>query len=209
MSPAATSTRAPAALIVPHGGGGLKPLLVAAENRASELDRAATLRPVPMTSREVSDVLMLAMAAYTPLDGFMGHDDWSSVCTDMKLSDGTFWPIPITLSQASDVADDIAIGEQIALADGETGAVLATMTVTEKYRIDKALECREVFRTNDPKHPGVEKVMAQGDVNIAGPVRVLSEGDYPETYPDLYVRPAEARALFTEAGVKCRQFERE
>ena len=200
MPPAVTSKRAPAPLIVPHGGSALKPLLVAADIRAAELDRASSLRAVPMTSREVSDVLMLAMAAYTPLDGFMGHDDWSSVCTDMKLSDGTFWPIPITLSQASDVADDIAIGEEIALADGETGAVLATMTVREKYRIDKELECREVFRTNDPKHPGVEKVMAQGDVNMAGPVRVLSEGEYPKIYPDLYVRPAEARTMFSERG---------
>ena len=189
-----------AALISPHGGGGLKPLLVPEDARAGEMSRAATLRPIPLTSREVSDVLMLAMAAYTPLDGFMGHDDWASVCTDMKLSDGTFWPIPITLSQMADVADDIAIGEEIALADGETGDVLATMTVTEKYRIDKELECREVFRTNDPKHPGVEKVMAQGDVNIAGPVRVVAEGEYPKLYPDLYVRPAEARALFSERG---------
>ena len=85
-------------LVEPHGGNGLKALLAPRTERAEELERANTLTKVPMTSREVSDVLMLAMGAYTPLDGFMGEADWRGSCIGMKLENGVFWPIPITLS---------------------------------------------------------------------------------------------------------------
>ncbi len=91
-------------LVNPHGGGALKPLLVAETERSAGLERAKTLTQVPMSSREVSDLVMLAMGAYTPLDGFMGEADWRGACTDMALSDGTFWPIPITLSAAESLA---------------------------------------------------------------------------------------------------------
>ena len=85
-------------LVNPHGGGSLKPLLVPVAERQAELTRAKKLKQVPMTSRETSDVIMLAMGAYTPLDGFMDRDDWRGVCADMKTESGLFWPIPITLS---------------------------------------------------------------------------------------------------------------
>ena len=71
-------------LVQPHGGGSLKPLLLPEVERKAELKRAATLKKVPMTSRETSDVIMLAMGAYTPLDGFMGKADWQGVCANMK-----------------------------------------------------------------------------------------------------------------------------
>ena len=186
-------------LVMPHGGS-LVPLLLPEAERAEALARARTLKAVRLTSREVSDLLMLGMGAYTPLVGFMDHDDWRRVCHDMQLTNGLFWPIPITLSQSADVADDLALGEEIALADAATGDVIGTMRVTAKYRIDKAVECRDVFRTTDPAHPGVAKVMAQGDVNLAGPVDVLSEGGYPARYPGLHMRPDEARAEFHRRG---------
>ena len=187
-------------LVPPHGGGALKPLLVAASERAAELERARGLRQVPMSSRDSSDLVMLAMGAYTPLDGFMGHDDWRRVCQEMKLADGVFWPIPITLSCEQDLADGIAANEEVALVDEETGEVLATMAVAEIYAIDRELECREVYRTTDEAHPGAAKVMTQGAVNLAGPVRALSEGVFPELYPELFLRPAETRARFEDLG---------
>ena len=190
----------PSRLVAPHGGPVLKPLLVAADARARELDRARPLKVVPLSSREVSDLLMLGMGAYSPLDGFMRHDDWQGAARDMRLTDGVFWPIPITLSQSRDVAGSLAIGEDIALADGDTGEILGSMTVRETYRADKTLECETVFRTADPKHPGVAKVLSQGEVNIAGPVRVLSEGEYPTKYPGLYMRPEQSRAEFERRG---------
>ena len=187
-------------LVPPHGSDKVIPLLVAEEAKAEELERARNLKQVPVTSREASDLFMLGMGAYTPLSGFMGEADWRGVCAEMKLENGVFWPIPITLSVTQDIADTIADGEEIALCDGESGEILATMTVSEKYTIDKMLECREVFRTTDDAHPGVQKVLAQGEVNLGGAVCVLSEGDYPEEYPDLYLRPLQSRALFEENG---------
>ncbi len=187
-------------LVPPHGGGELKPLLIPEVERAEELKRAEGLRKVPMTSRETSDVLMLAMGAYTPLDGFMGAADWKSVCEDMQLANGVFWPIPMTLSAEGDLANAINVEEEVALVDADSGEIMAVMEVTEKYGIDKELECERVYRTTDGKHPGVQKVMAQGAVNLAGRVKAVSEGIYPEKYPSLYLRPAESRTVFTERG---------
>jgi sulfate adenylyltransferase len=187
-------------LVSPHGGGSLRPLLASATERAEGLKRAARLKKVPITSREVSDLFMLGMGAYTPLDGFMRHDDWRSSVTDMKLANGLFWPIPITLSLPSDIAGSLAVGEDIALADADSGEVLGQLNVREKYTIDRTLECKHVFRTTDPKHPGVEKVMQQGEVNVAGAVIALSEGEYPAKYKGLYLRPEEARQEFLRRG---------
>lgn len=187
-------------LVPPHGSDTLMPLLLPEVERAESLQRAKTLKQVPMSSRETSDFLMLAMGAYTPLIGFMGHDDWRRCCSDMKLANGLFWPIPITLSCDSDLANSIDVEDTVALVEQETGAIMGLLDVTEKYSIDKAFECHHVFRTVDPKHPGVAKVLAQGEVNLAGRVTALSEGTYPDQYNGLYYRPAETRALFTEKG---------
>jgi len=187
-------------LVPPHCSQTLKPLLLPVSERAEELKRAEKLTTIALDSRAVSDVFMLAMGAYTPLDGFMGHDDWHGSCQDMKLANGVFWPIPITLPVEQQIADSIGDEEQVALADAETGEILAIMEVREKYSIDKQFEATHVYRTTDAKHPGVAKVLEQGDVNLAGPVRVLSEGDYPEKYPELYIRPAQSRAMFLEKG---------
>jgi len=189
-----------AELVPPHGGGDLKPLLAPAGERADALAYAASLRQVALTSREVSDLFMLGMGAYTPLSGFMGEADWRGVSVDMKLENGVFWPIPITLSASADVAGAISIGDSVALTDGESGEVLGVLEVAEKYAIDKALECTQVYRTTDQSHPGVQKVMEQGEVNLAGPVVVLSEGHFPETYKELYLRPEQSRAMFIERG---------
>jgi len=187
-------------LVPPHGSDVLMPLLMPETERAESLRRAASLKRVPMTSRETSDFLMLAMGAYTPLPGFMGHDDWRRCCTEMKLTNGVFWPIPITLSCGKDLADSIAVEETVALVDQDTNEVMGLLDVTEKYVIDKQFECQHVFRTTDTKHPGVAKVFAQGEVNLAGRVTALSEGRYPQQYCGLYHRPEETRALFAEKG---------
>ena len=187
-------------LVPPHGSDELMPLLLPEAERAETLKRAKGLKQVPMSSRETSDFLMLAMGAYTPLTGFMGPEDWHGVCADMKLTSGLFWPIPITLSCTQELADSIDIEEEVTLVDAESGELMGTLEVTEKYKIDKEFECRHVFRTTDPKHPGVEKVMGQGDINLAGRVSAVSEGVYPKQYEGLYYRPAETRALFTDKG---------
>jgi sulfate adenylyltransferase len=183
-------------LVAPHGGGNLKSLLVPESEREVELERAKNLKQVFMTSRETSDVLMFAMAAYTPLDGFMGEADWRGVCSDMKMSNGLFWPIPVTLSTTEETANNITDGEEIALVDSESSEIMALMHVTDKYVIDKQMECQNVYVTTDKAHPGVAKVMEQKDVNLGGSVRVLREGLYKEQFPNLYFNCEESRALF-------------
>jgi sulfate adenylyltransferase len=187
-------------LVNPHGGGGLKPLLLEGDARSAELERAKSLPQVRLSSREVGDVIMLGIGGFTPLDGFMTHADWQGVCDGMKTAGGLFWPIPITLSTDKATADGLKDGDDVALVDGESGEILATMRITEKYAIDKAHECMMVYKTADSEHPGVKMVMEQGDVNLAGPVKVLSQGEFPGTYPDLFKTPAQTRKLFEEKG---------
>src|SRR5438067_5043743 len=189
-----------AQLVPPHNSEQVKPLLLPEAQRDEEHKRAEKLRKILLDSRTVSDLFMLAMGAYTPLGGFMGQADWRGSCLDMKLSSGVFWPIPITLSVDKDLANSIHAEEEVALIDPNTGDILAVMEVHEKYSIDKKLEVEHVYRTADPKHPGVAKVLQQGDVNLAGPVFVLNEGKYPTKYPNLYIRPAQSRAMFLERG---------
>ncbi|HUL65411.1 MAG TPA: sulfate adenylyltransferase [Burkholderiaceae bacterium] len=188
------------ALVNPHGGGELRPLLLEPEARQAELARAQTLPRVPVSSRERGDLIMLGIGGFTPLDGFMTHADWESVCDGMRLTSGVFWPIPITLSAEPVAASGYRTGQDVALVDAQDGTILATMCVTEKYSIDKAHECATIFRTTDLEHPGVKLVMEQPVVNLAGPVKVLSLGGFPEKYGALFMTPAQTRALFTSLG---------
>ena len=188
-------------LVNVHGpDDSLKTLLVSGDDNREERDRIGALRPLRMTSRETSDLIMMGMGAFTPLDGFMGQADWRGVCDDLQMANGVFWPIPITFSVSSEESGGLSEGEEVGLVDDESGELMGSLIVEEKYSVDKAHECNQVFRTNDPEHPGVAKVMAQGDVNLGGKVRVLGEGPYPESYPTTYLRPAETRRLFEEKG---------
>ena len=187
-------------LVNPHGSAELKPLLLEGDALAAEKARAASLPKIAVSSREVGDIIMLGIGGFTPLDGFMTHADWQGVCDGMKMANGLFWPIPITLSTDTSAADAIKLGEEIALVDGESDEIMATMTVTEKYAIDKEHECMMVYKTTDADHPGVKMVMEQGDINLAGPIKVLSQGRFPTDFGDIYMTPADTRKLFEEKG---------
>ena len=187
-------------LVRPHGGRGLQPRLLEGAQAAQEARRAQSLPKLKVSSREKGDLIMLGIGGFTPLEGFMTRADWEGVCDGMRMASGLFWPIPITLSADDGSAARIREGEDVALVDPDDGSVLATMKVTEKYRIDKAHECLSVFKTADPAHPGVKMVMAQGDVNLAGPVKVLSDGGFKEKYGALFMTPAETRAEFERLG---------
>lgn len=190
------------ALIKPHGADELKILLLEGQELEDEKKRAESLPKVMMTSREVGDLIMLGIGGFTPLGGFMCDEDWKGVCQDMKLKDGTFWPIPITLSADKDVADGIPIGSDVTLVNGEDNEVMGTMTVKVKYTIDKEYECKSVYGTADIAHPGVKMVMDQKEINLAGPVKVLSESVFPTEFEGLYQTPTESRKMFEEKGWK-------
>jgi sulfate adenylyltransferase len=186
-------------LVDPHGGGPLRPLLLEGEARAEALARARTAPRLRVSSREKGDLIMLGIGGFTPLDGFMTHADWQRVCDGMRLSSGLFWPIPITLSTGTEQAATFHTGDEIALLDPDSDEILATMKVSEKYAINKKHECMMVFRTADAEHPGVKMVMEQGDVNLAGSVKVLSTGGF-EKYGPLFMTPQQTRELFASLG---------
>ncbi len=164
------------------------------------LVRARTLPSIRVSSREKGDLIMLGIGGFTPLEGFMTRADWQGVCDNFRTADGLFWPIPITLSVDAETASSIRVGDDIALAGDGADELLAVMTVSEKYSIDKAHECLSVFRTTDLEHPGVKMVMEQGEVNLAGSVQVLSDGGFKAKYGGLFMTPAETRAEFERLG---------
>jgi len=185
-------------LIPPHGGR-LLPLLVSGDEREGALNEARALPKIRLSSREVSDLIMLAMGAFSPLQGFMGKEDHRRVVKEMRLSDGLLWPIPITLSVSKEQAGNIKEGQKVALVDSDQDEIMASMLVEEKYPYDKRQEALQVFGTDDEQHPGVKKVYEQGEVYLGGPAKVFSEGGYPERFPE-FARPAETRAIFADRG---------
>jgi sulfate adenylyltransferase len=175
--------------------------MLSGEALAAECGRARSLRTVQVSSREKGDLVMLGIGGFTPLEGFMSRADWEGVCNDYRTAAGLFWPIPITLSVDSETARAIDIGAEVALCDAaEGGAPLATMRVAEKYTINQQHECKSVFHTADAEHPGVRMVMEQPEVNLAGPVRVLSDSGFKARYGTLFMTPAETRAEFQRLG---------
>ena len=186
-------------LVSPHGGI-LKPLLLSGKELEEAKKKAAGLPVVKLNSRETSDLIMLAMGAFSPLDGFMREQDYHGVVKDMIMKDGTLWPIPITLSVSQDQAGSIGLNTEIALVDEESGELMGSMAVEEKYTYNKKLEAKHVFGTEDENHPGVAKIYEQHDMYLGGPVKVFSEGSYPAMYGKYYARPAETRAIFEEKG---------
>ena len=184
-------------LVPPHGSKKLKTLALHGSERKSELKKAESLPRVMCSSREFGDVVMLGIGGFTPLDGFMNRADWQSVCDNMTMKNGLFWPIPITLS-----TNDKTIKEdqEVAIVYEKTNEIIATMVITEKYTIDREHECNTVYKTTDIEHPGVVLVMSQGEYNLAGPVKVLSDGGFPSQYGNLYMTPSETRAYFDNKG---------
>jgi sulfate adenylyltransferase len=204
-----------AKLIEPHGGKGLTCCLLEGAALEAEKKKAAGLKKVTISPRVKGDLIMMGIGGFSPLTGFMPKADWKSVCDKYLLSDGTFWPVPVTLDVSKEDAGAIKNGDEIALYDDEAKEIMATMKVTEKYEMtaaDKKWECEKVFMGEGTKtaeefwkiaeadHPGVQMVMNQKEFNLAGPVKVLSEGEYPVKYAGVYHRPAESRKIFEDRG---------
>ena len=201
-------------LVAPHGGKGLTICLLEGAEKEAELKKAEGLKKITISPRAEGDLIMMGIGGFSPLTGFMGKADWKGVCDDFLMADGTFWPIPVTLDASKEDADAVTDGEEIALVTAE-GEIMATMKVTEKYEMteaDKRYECEKVFmgegtptaeefwKIAEDDHPGVQMVMNQKEFNLAGPVKVLSEGEYPEKYKGVYLSPAQSREIFEERG---------
>jgi sulfate adenylyltransferase len=174
-------------LISPHGGT----LVDRTGERPDDLESLETLT---LSSRELSDLDMLASGALSPLQGFMGRDDYESVLESMRLASGLPWSLPVCL--AAVLAPK---GDRVALAD-EAGQTYGVLEVEEVYEYDKQREAQQSFRTTDVAPPGVASMYDQPDLYVAGRVTVFERVTPP--FPELALDPAETRAAFAERGWK-------
>ncbi len=186
--------------LVPAHGGKLMPLLLAGEERQQNLEKSTMLPKIRLSSRETSDLIMMANGAFSPLKGFMEKNDYENVVENMHLSNGVFWPIPITLSVTKKQAESLPLESEAALVDDESDETMGVMTIREKFTYDKKNEARKVFCTEDEAHPGVEKLYNQKEILLGGPLKALSEGPYPKIYGKQYARPEETREIFKKRG---------
>jgi sulfate adenylyltransferase len=172
-------------LIKPHGG-------VLVDRTGEAPDDLASLETVPLTSRELSDLDMLASGALSPLEGFMGRTDYESVLDGMRLAGGLPWSLPVCLA-----VDAAPQGDRVALADG-SGKPVAVLEVEGVYDYDREREAELAYRTTDTEHPGVARLFEQKPMYLAGKVTVF-ERAVPQ-FPELARDPAGTRAVFAERG---------
>ena len=185
--------------IAPHGGT-LINRLVSPEKEAHFLEQASSLPRVTLDERAFSDLVMIAIGGFSPLDGFMKKADYDPVVTDMRLANGLPWAVPVTLSVSEDVADPLKEGSLVRL-DDPTGRFVGVLELEEKYTYDKNREAINVYRTDEDKHPGVKVVYEQGAVNLAGPIWLMQRDPHP-LFPKYQIDPAASRAMFREKGWK-------
>jgi sulfate adenylyltransferase len=185
----------PTSLIPPYGGE-LVDLTVSGEEQAAAIDRAGRLPSVQLSPRSVCDLELLATGAFSPLRGFMGEAEYERVVEEMRLPDGTLFPIPITLPVGRGTR--IELDEEIALRT-PTNDLVGIMTVREAYDWSVAHEARHVLGTTDPRHPLVTEMRSWGETCIAGPLTVLALPKHYD-FPDLRHTPAQARAVLAATG---------
>ncbi|WP_170607264.1 bifunctional sulfate adenylyltransferase/adenylylsulfate kinase [Ruegeria arenilitoris] len=174
-------------------------LYVSYESAQKLKAEAADLTSWDLTPRQICDLELLMNGGFNPLKGFLSEADYDNVVDNMRLADGTLWPMPITLDVSEDFAERIQLGQDIALRDLE-GVILGTMTVTDRWMPDKHHEAKMVFGADDQAHPAVNYLHnAAGKVYLGGPVTGIQQ---PVHY-DFKARrdtPNELRAYFRKLG---------
>ncbi|MFC7678116.1 sulfate adenylyltransferase [Paenibacillus sp. GCM10028914] len=186
--------------ILPHGGT-LIQRVVKGDKREELLKKANQLTQIPVNTWTISDLDLIGVGAFSPLEGFMNEEDYRSVMKSMRLADGTVWSIPITLSVDEELAAQLPIGEQAALVGEKDGVIYGVITVESIYRIDQREEARQVFKTDDLEHPGVQKLFERSATYVGGPIEVLTRPE-PDKFKEFYYDPEQTRAYFQEQGWK-------
>ncbi|WP_028539494.1 sulfate adenylyltransferase [Paenibacillus sp. J14] len=184
--------------ILPHGGSLINRVVTGSE-RDSLLEKAKGLPSIQINNWTISDLDLIGVGAFSPLTGFMNEDDYRSVVDRMRLADGTVWSIPITLSVGREQAESLEVGEQVALIGEQDGVVYGLLEIGSVYSVDQAEEARKVFKTDDPAHPGVKKLLERSPYYVGGSIQVLNRPE-PARFKEFYFDPAETRRIFAEKG---------
>ena len=188
-------------LIKPHGGT-LVNRIAGPDAVGALRDQAAGLPAITLSTKQACDLEMIAIGAFSPLTGFLGQADFQSVCKDMRLADGTVWPIPITLAINDDVKATLKQGGQAALVHAD-GTLMAVINIQEIYPHDTKLEIPNVFGTEDAAHPGAKAVMDEGSWLVGGPIDVITvtpAKEPGEQFTEQRLAPAATRKAFQEKG---------
>jgi len=183
-------------MIQPHGGK-LVERVLHGPAKAAVLAKAASMPKLRLDSELVSDVENICLGVYSPLEGFLGHDDFQHVLNHRRLRSDLPWTIPIVLAVPRDEAARHKKGEEILLVN-ESDRPVAVLHLTETFTFDKGEAAEKTFGTRDAAHPGVAKVMAMGEVLLAGPVDLID--CVPTPYDRYKLSPKETRVLFKEKG---------
>jgi len=186
-------------LIVPHGNRLVDIMIDEHTERKKLIEEAKTLPKIKLSTLEFSDLIMLGIGAFSPLEGFMDRANYEAVLENMKLSDGTLWPLPVTVSV--DNKDNYKVGDTAALISPYSDEVVGRIQIEDIYSFDKEKEAVSSFGTNDPTHPAVEKLKIIGNHHIGGKVKVFTEGGYPDRFTQ-YARPSQTREIFARKGWK-------
>jgi sulfate adenylyltransferase len=185
--------------IAPHGGE-LVNRIAAGEQREALLAEAAHLNTIIINTWTISDLDLIGVGAFSPLTGFLGEADYHAVVSQMRLSNGTVWSIPITLSVSEAKAAELKTGERAALV-GEDGITYGIIDVESVYMVDQNIEAVKIFKTDDLAHPGVQKLFERSNIYVGGSITVLNRPQ-PEKFQEFYYDPSETRRLFAEKGWK-------
>jgi len=183
----------------PHGGKLISRELT--EQKRNETLRAAEkLQSMTVNSWIISDLELIGTGGFSPLTGFMVQADYENVVENIRLADGTVWSIPITLAATKEQAENLRIGENIALK-GTDGIIYGTITIEEKYAYDQEKEAKKIYGTADVDHPGVKKVYEKGNIYLGGEITLLHRPDHSR-FSAYYMDPAEMRQMFKNQGWK-------
>ena len=183
-------------LIEPHGGT-LVSREVTGPQRDVLIEAVSGMARLELSPRAVSDLELIAVGAYSPLEGFMGEADYHAVVSGMRLKNGVAWSIPITLPVSNEQAQRLREGTDVALYQGEH--VLGVLHLTEKFTYDKQTEARLVYGTTEDAHPGVRVLYEQGNWLLGGRISLLNRPGDP-SFVQYRRDPAQTRALFRERG---------
>ncbi|MCR8645761.1 sulfate adenylyltransferase [Paenibacillus sp. N1-5-1-14] len=187
-----------ATTIAPHGGVLINKVVIG-EIREQLLLQASSLRSIPINTWALSDLDLIGVGAFSPLEGFMEKDDYQSVVENMRLATGDVWSIPITLGVKEELARTITVGEKLALIGDQDGLIYGVIEVRSVYQADQEYEAVKVFKTADPEHPGVAKLYSKPAYYVGGPIQVLNR-PRPDQFNDFYYDPSETRRIFSEKG---------
>ncbi len=188
--------------IAAHGGTLIDRQLTG-DARDAAIQQAAGLERIILSDLNLADLEMIATGGLSPLTGYMGQADYTSVVHNMRLANGLPWTIPVTLAISAEQGARIQPGQTVALVEQAEGSerVLAILNVSEKYTYDREVEAQNVYRTTEEKHPGVARLYKQGEVLLAGSVDVI---DLPlraqQEFAELRYTPKQTRAIFAERG---------